>query len=338
MQTNLLKIQILIIMIAVFTSCTSVSHKSGKPQKPTDATISLQEGKWHINGNITYPGMIAEGLLMNVRMVNSTFEDDNRPGFNSMKNTSDFIRRIPSYHAVGVRAFTLNLQGGMPGYEGAVNSAYNPDGSLKTDYMARVAGVIEACNQSGIAVILGCFYQRQDQVLQDEAAIKQAIRNTVQWINEQGFQNVVLEIANEFMHGGFDHELISDPERHVELIQLAKQEAPNLLVSTSGMGDGRMPDVIAREVDFILIHFNGTRIEDIPARITALKSYNKPIVCNEDDKVNEAAVDAMLASVRNGVSYGYMNSKVNQYEPFEFKGVLDDPVFYDRLRRITVGS
>jgi hypothetical protein len=57
----------------------------------------------------------------------------------------------------GVRAFTFCLQGGMPGYEGAVNSAFNPDGTLREPYMKRVRRVIEACDRLGVAVILGCY-------------------------------------------------------------------------------------------------------------------------------------------------------------------------------------
>ena len=75
----------------------------------------------------------------------------------------------------GVNAFTLSLQGGMPGYEGALNSAFEPDGSLRESYLARVARVIEACDRAGLVVILGCFYQRQDQVLADEAAVRAAV-------------------------------------------------------------------------------------------------------------------------------------------------------------------
>jgi hypothetical protein len=46
----------------------------------------------------------------------------------------------------------------MPGYEGAVNSAFNPDGSLRPHYLQRVRRVIEACDRQGIVVILGCYY------------------------------------------------------------------------------------------------------------------------------------------------------------------------------------
>ena len=100
---------------------------------------------------------------------------------------------------------------------------------------------------------------------------------------------------------------------------------PDLLVSTSGLGHGRMNDRVAKEVDFILIHFNGTKVEDIPKRINALKKYNKPIVCNEDDKIGEEAALALRASVKNACSWGFMYNKLNQYEPFEFNGYHDDP-------------
>lgn len=37
--------------------------------------ISIADGQWRLNGGVTYPGTPAEGLLMNVRMVNAVFED-----------------------------------------------------------------------------------------------------------------------------------------------------------------------------------------------------------------------------------------------------------------------
>ncbi|MBT3265498.1 DUF4185 domain-containing protein, partial [Candidatus Poribacteria bacterium] len=91
------------------------------PERQT--SVAIVDGQWRINGEITYPGAQAEGLLMNVRMVNSTFEDRNRNDFDSDANTDAFLRHIRDYYAHGVRAFTLNLQGGLPGYEGALNSA-----------------------------------------------------------------------------------------------------------------------------------------------------------------------------------------------------------------------
>jgi hypothetical protein len=298
-------------------------------------TVSLNKTQWQINGKVTDPGTVAEGLLMNVRMVNSTFEDAKRPDFDPNENTSRFILKIPQYHACGVRAFTLNLQGGFPGYEGAVNSAFTPDGTLRTSYISRIKRVIEECDKRGIVVILGLFYQRQDQILRDEQAVKRAVVNTVNWVKENGLTNVAIEIANEYDHNGYDHKIIKTAGGEVELIRLAKKTAPGLLVSTSGLGHGKMDNLIAKEADFILIHFNGTKVEDIPSRIKALKKYNKPIVCNEDDKIGEEAAWALQACAENGCSWGFMHSKLNQYEPFEFNGYEDDRTVYDKFKEVT---
>jgi hypothetical protein len=86
--------------------------------------LSLVGDRWHLNGRVTYPGAKAEGLLMNVRMVSATFEDRNRSDFNPDANTDRFLAKLPEYVAHGVCAFTLCLQGGMPGCEGALNSAF----------------------------------------------------------------------------------------------------------------------------------------------------------------------------------------------------------------------
>jgi hypothetical protein len=52
-------------------------------------------------------------------------------------NTDRFLQALPAYVRHGVQAFTLNLQGGMPGYEGAVNSAFDAEGNLKTAHLQR---------------------------------------------------------------------------------------------------------------------------------------------------------------------------------------------------------
>ncbi|MCX8037781.1 MAG: glycoside hydrolase family 5 protein [Candidatus Sumerlaeia bacterium] len=307
---------------------------------PRAMRIAIVGGKWHINGTVTYPGAPAEGLLMNVRMVNATFEDRARTDFDPDANTGKFLAQIPDYYAHGVRAFTLCLQGGMPGYEGAVNSAFNPDGSLREAYMARVARVIEACDRQGIAVILGCYYQRQDQILKDADAVRAGVVNVVRWLRTNDFTNVLLEVANEYEHKGFDHEIIRTTNGMVELIKLAKKTDPALLVSASGYGHGRINESVAEACDFLLPHFNNTPVKDIPVRILSLKKFGKPIVCNEDDKIGEEAARAAEACVANGASWGFMASAVNQYmakgtNEFRFGGRADDPIVYDTLRRLT---
>ena len=68
--------------------------------------------------------------------------------------------------------------------------------------------------------------------------------------------------------------------------------------------------------------------------VKASKS-SKAVVCDEDDKTGAEAVAAVDEAVRSLCSWGYMNSKVNQYHPFQFKGAADDPAFYKRPRELT---
>ncbi|MBP8911650.1 MAG: serine hydrolase [Phycisphaerae bacterium] len=297
--------------------------------------VSIRDGRWFVNESPTCPGTKAEGLLMNVRMVNAVFEDRHRPEFDPQANTEEFIAQIPDYVAHGVRAFTIGLQGGMPGYEGAVNSAFNSDGSLSAPYLRRVRQVVEACDREGAVVILSCYYQRQDQRLRDEAAVRAGVVNVAQWICRSGFTNVILEIANEFGHSGYDHPLLKTSQGVAELIGLAKQTCPSLLVSASGLGDGRLPDNVAQASDFLLIHFNETPIEEIPSRAAALKGLHKPIVCNEDDKIGEEGARACEVSVAHGISWGLMLVELNQRFPFTFRGAADDRQVYAAMQRVT---
>ncbi len=321
-----------VLLVAVLVG---VATPADTPTASCMTRVSIKGARWHLNGRPTYPGAATEGLFMNVRMVNATFEDRERSDFDVDGNTDKFIARIGDYAASGIRAFTLNLQGGFPGYEGAVNSAFNPDGSLRKEYLRRMRRVIETCDRKGIVVILGCYYQRQDQFLKDAEAVRTGVVNAVRWIAESGFTNVVLEIANEFNHSGFNHPILKTPQGQVQLIRLAKKTLPRLLVSTSGLGNGRLPDSVARASDFLLIHFNGTSLNDIPRRIEALKKYGKPIVCNEDNKLAVKAAKAAQLSVANGASWGFMHNKMNQYIPFEFHGIEDDPIVYAMFKSLT---
>jgi hypothetical protein len=333
---------ILFLMIFLITGCAIMKNVS------PETVVTIREDKWYYNGNVINPGSPAEGLLMNVRMVNSVFEDRGRETserykeFNPAMNTDAFISMIPEYVSSGINAFTLSLQGGDPGYEGAVNTAFNADGSLREDYMERVEKVIKACNKNHAVVNLTCFYQRQHthfSALSGKESIKHALKNTVEWIREKRFTNVTLEISNEYRHSGFRNwqqgEWLMSEAGQVELIRLAKQLNPNLLVSTSGIGDGKLHSSLIEAVDFLLIHFNNSTINEYPFIIGELKKYGKPVVCNEDDKINNTGAIALKQSVLNGCGWGYMNLEKNQKFPFTFEGINDDPEVYGMFSNVT---
>lgn len=296
--------------------------------------IEIDGSHWLINDQPTNSGTPCEGLLMNVRMVNATFEDLGKPEFDAERNTDEFIAKIPEYAALGVNAFTLCLQGGMPGYEGAVNSAFSADGNLREDYVRRVERVIRACDQQGVVVILGLYYQRQSKVLHGETAVRAGIVQTCQWVKSRTFSNVLIEIANEYPHRGFAHSVIREHASQASLLRLAKATAPELLLTTSGYGNGQIDPQVAEACDFLTPHWNGTKVAEIAQRLAVLKRFNKPIVCNEDDKTGELAAAALRATVENGASYGLMLKDHNQTFPFRFDGAADDPVYYAALGRL----
>ena len=64
-----------------------------------------------------------------------------------------------------------------------------------------------------------------------------------------------------------------------------------------------MLDTVCEAADFILPHYNSTKLADIPKRIKQLKRFGKPIICNEDDKTGHNASRAAELSVEHGAWY-----------------------------------
>lgn len=332
----------------LFFSTVLISGCKGNNSTETITNVSIKEGTWFINDKVINESTPSQGLLMNVRMVNSVFEDrgENIPpeykGFDPEKNTDEFISKIPEYVSCGVNCFTISLQGGMPGYEGAINTAFETDGSLRQEYMDRVARVIRAADNNSAVIILSCFYQRQHShisALNGKESIRNAVVNVVNWIKNNKFGNVVLEVSNEYRHGGYrnwkDGKWLISTKGQMELISLAKETDQALLVSTSGMGDGQMNDSLVKAVDYITIHFNGTSLEDYATKINLLKKSGKPVICNEDDKTGAAGASALVHSVLNGCGWGYMNSRQNQNIAFTFEGKGDDTAVYNMMKKTT---
>ncbi len=130
----------------------------------------------------TYQGMKIEGLLLNSRVVQGTFDDLN-PETRDMwdypdgpwdpdRNTDEFVAAMPAWRRAGLLGFTLNLQGGSPqGYSKEQpwhNSAFTAEGELREAYMTRLARVLDEADALGMVPVLGYFYFGQDQRLADE--------------------------------------------------------------------------------------------------------------------------------------------------------------------------
>ena len=325
--------------------------------------LSIEGERWLINGQPTYEGQRhrgwnVEGLLMNSRMTNAVFDDENpvtrrlfaypdTGEWDADRNTDEFIAMLPVYRAYGLLAVTVNLQGGSPtGYyrepmfrenmaERGIevdddvvwaglpgpdsqpwhNSAFNPDGSLKSAFQDRTQRLIAACDRLGMVVILGYFYFGQDERLVDESAVCRAVDDATRWVLESGYGNVLIEINNEANIRRYEHEILQ-PHRVAELIERAKSielDERRLLVGTS-YGGGRVPDddVVAVS-DYIMLHGNGvtepSRIEGMVMDTRALLSYiEKPILFTEDDHFDfDKPENNFLSAVSAYASWGYFD-------------------------------
>ncbi len=188
--------------------------------------VALQGEQFLINGKLTYEGRTwqghkIEGLLMNARLVQGIFDDLNPETarlwtypdgpWNPDRNTDEFVAAMPEWRRHGLLCAVVNLQGGSPtgyGNRGWHNSAIESDGSLRSDYMARLARIVERADELGMVIMVGIFYFGQERQLVDENAVKRAVTNTVDWLADRGYRNVLLEIANEHNSNAYKHDIV----------------------------------------------------------------------------------------------------------------------------------
>jgi hypothetical protein len=305
---------------------------------PSRTEVSIDGEKFRLNGQLTYPGAKLEGLLMNSRMVQGIYDDANPETakrwaykdtgkWDAERNTREFLAAMPVWRQHGLLAFTINLQGGSPeGYSKAQpwdNSALAADGSLKPVYLKRLKRILDRAGSLGMVVILGIFYFGQDQRVQDEAAVKRAVDNTVRWVLNQGYRHVLLEVNNECNIQSYDHEILK-PGRVHELIDQAKAitvKGRRLLVGTS-YGGGAIPESnVVKSSDFLLLHGNGVkqpaRIREMVRQTRAVPGYRPmPILFNEDDHFDFDQPDNnMLAAISERASWGYFDPEGYQSPP-----------------------
>lgn len=305
----------------------------------------------------------AAGRLMNLRIAQAIVHDEwlVEEKFDPEKNTDRVIAALDGYKRHGILEISTSLQGGNPAYEltqnikrqrayslgpdkGMLMSAFRPDGSLKSDWMGRVLRLVRALDQRGMYLHLIYFYQHQDEVLRDPAAIRQAAINATDWLIANNARNVIIEVANEIDAGTYDH------DRYIrrnlgDLIQLIRSRFAErkagfkLPISTSTTGGGskmEVPPEIVIHGDFILLHGNNLTPERKRQRTAELSTDPRapmPIVFSEDNNGREtdaATLAKELASVdgifQEGGSWGYMPWRPAQifpfriYDPFQATG------------------
>ena len=118
------------------------------PSFNPQTNISIEDDNFLVNGiptqlGLSFNGVSIEGLLMNSRMANAMFDDDNEftrhlwaypnnDRWQADRNTNELIEMLPTYMSKGLTCIDINLQGASPlGY-------YKSDQQGLADLMARI--------------------------------------------------------------------------------------------------------------------------------------------------------------------------------------------------------
>jgi hypothetical protein len=351
------------------------SAPSPAPARKTVVSVAGQA--FYVNGKPTYAGRTwegrnLEGLLLNSRMVQGTFDDENpetKPmwaypdgsAFDAERNAREFVAAMPAWRAKGLLGFNLNLQGGSPqGYSKGqpwVNSAFDfATGALKPAYAGRLERILDAADALGMVPIVGLFYFGQASRFAGEQAVVAATDAATDWLLAKGYANVVVEITNECNNKAYPEVL--RPARAHELIRRVqersagkvKSPAGRLLVSTSYNGGVVPGENVAAAADFLLLHGNGQTPDKVAAMVSrtrALAGYKgQPVLFNEDDHFDfDRPANNFLAVVGEGAGWGYFDYRLKGEASFD-EGFQSVPVnwgissarkrgFFDLLAKMT---
>jgi len=312
-----------------------------------------------INGKTTNQGSPAAGLLLNSRMTQAIFDDENSATvaqwrypdtntWNATRNTLEFVSNVSTFAAKGLNAVSVGLQGSNPDPTGqnnqqAVVTGFNNDGSLNTSWVTRLMEVIKTTDSQGMVVILNLFDLSQEGRLNGlDATIFSAVQHVVALLVTQGVTNVILDLADA-CNPSYTHQMLT-PNNINQLIKYVRVVAPKLLVSTSFPPGVLPPDSVIDASNVILLHATGlnrTGLHDMVSNLRSLNSYrNNPstILVNQDS----ADIDNLAQAVADGVSWGFYTQGLNNYvdgycSPPVNWGIntIDKKTFFDEVVLLT---
>lgn len=290
------------------------------------------------------------GSLALVRVSQALFDDEwlRERQFDPDANTDRLIEQLATYKQHGVGGIVVSLQGGDPGYSGTTNgvdrgpsadlgeksgslvSAYNPDGSLKPAWVARLDRLIDAANREGLIVCLVLFQQDQDEALESPEAVVAAAGNVARHLIARNARNVILDVADAWdePEGRWDHRRFIP--RYIEfLIRSVReqfQHADFSLPIGASSGSGMLyPMSLARLCDVVLLQGDGRSAADKLARSRQFKQYGRPVLMVSDSNGlqatrNELELERSIAEayLHGASGWSYVPARTANLFPFVY--------------------
>jgi hypothetical protein len=273
--------------------------------------------------------------LWGIRVGSATMDD---------KLCQHLIDQLDEYRAHGVNAITVFYMGCSGGY----CDPFTPDGrDIDGDHQQRMERIIRACAERQMIVIVGIFYQRAELKLQDEQALRQAVRTVAGKLKPH--RNVIINIANEQNSGRYEGlaRTLNDPHTIVDMCRLVHEVDPQRLVGGGGYDHAKNESIGRSEhVDVLLFDTAGPEptSAELYRRFRTAGVKDKPIVNVETfggwtrnfprgvfppelRAVYRAEADA--AAAEPGLSVFFHNNPWLQGDPMRYdlggEGTEDDP-------------
>ena len=118
----------------------------------------------------------------------------------SDQTSQELIDQLPNYRDHGINAVSVFFMGSRFGDV----KGYRPDATLDPVYAARMGRIIEAADELGMVVVVGCLYWGDSKAKAElehweQEDADRAIANTVTWLKEHDYRNVFVDADNEGM-------------------------------------------------------------------------------------------------------------------------------------------
>lgn len=129
--------------------------------------------------------------IIGLRCSNALISDD---------TAQSLIDNMDTFASYGINTVSVFLMGSRFGDV----KGYRPDASLDTVYASRLGHIIEAADERGMMVLVGCLYWGNSRAKEDLAHWTQteanlSIANTVDWLKTHDYHNVIVDPDNEGM-------------------------------------------------------------------------------------------------------------------------------------------
>lgn len=144
--------------------------------------------------------------------------------------TERLIGNLATFAGYGMNTISVYFQGSRFGDV----RGYNEDGSLDPVYARRMGRIIEAADDRGMIILVGCLYWGNSKGKWDswtQTQANTAVAETVRWLKAHDYRNVFVDVDNEGMARrakGFDNRA---------MLLAGKAVDPQCIIATNYRGD-----------------------------------------------------------------------------------------------------